>query len=76
MDSVIGNSNRQDGFYYLPGLTGNGVLVRRDQIVGARPNGPNEGAIVYTAAGPSIYTALSTQQLATLINAEVVDPRR
>lgn len=65
-----------DGFLFLPGTSGAGVLVRRDQIVGARPNGPNEGAIVYTAAGPSIYTALTTRQLANLTNAQLIEPAR
>lgn len=64
---------KTDGFVFLPSTTGIGVLVRRDQIVGARPNGPNEGSILYTAAGPSIYTALTTLQLANLVSAERVE---
>jgi hypothetical protein len=64
---------KSNGFVFLPSVTGNGVLVRRDQIVGARPNGPNEGSILYTEAGPSIYTALTTAQLANLVSAERVD---
>lgn len=61
-----------NGFVFLPSKTGNGVLVRRDQIVGARPNG-HEGSILYTEAGPSIYTALTTVQLANMVSAELVE---
>lgn len=60
-------------FVFLPSATGGGVLVRRDQIVGARPNGPNEGAILYTEAGPSIYTSLTTGQLANLVSAQRIE---
>lgn len=60
-------------FVFLPSTSGAGVLIRRDQIVGARPNGPNEGAVVYTEAGPSIYTALTTTQLARVVSAEQID---
>lgn len=63
---------KSDRYVFLPGLTGNGILVRRDQIVGARPNGPNEGSVVYTAAGPSLYTRMNTSQLAALVGAEQV----
>jgi hypothetical protein len=62
-----------EAFVFLPSATGGGVLVRRDQIVGARPNGPNEGAILYTEAGPSIYTSLTTGQLADLVSAQRVE---
>jgi hypothetical protein len=62
-----------DRFVLLPSVTGGGVLVRRDQIVGARPNGPNEGSILYTEAGPSIYTSLTTGQLANLVSAERIE---
>lgn len=65
--------NLTDRFVFLPSITGGGVLVRRDQVVGARPNGPNEGAIIYTEAGPSIYTALTTEQLANLVNAQQIE---
>jgi hypothetical protein len=64
---------QRNAFVFLPSVTGNGVLVRRDQIVGARPNGPNEGSVLYTEAGPSIYTSLSTTALARLVAAEVVE---
>lgn len=62
-----------EAFVFLPSATGGGVLVRRDQIVGARPNGPNEGAILYTEAGPSIYTSLTTGQLANLVSAQRIE---
>ncbi len=64
------------GFVLLPGVSGGGVLVKRGQIVGARPNGPNQGAVVYTAAGPSLYTSLTTQQLGGLVNAQVIEGAR
>lgn len=60
-------------FAFLPASVGGGALVRRSQIVGARANGPDGGAIVYTAAGPSIYTTLTTSQLAEVVKAERVD---
>lgn len=61
-------------FLFLPASSGGGVVVRRAQIVGARPNG-QDGAIVYTAAGPSIYTTLTTKQVANYLAAEVVEGR-
>ncbi len=76
MEHVSSNNDRSEAFLFMPGTAGAGVLVRRDQIIGARPNGPGAGAIVYTAAGPSIYTALSTHQLANLTNAQVIEPAR
>lgn len=72
----IANERQGGSFIFFPGVTAGGVLARADQIVGARPNGPNEGAVVYLASGPSIYTALSTQQLANLLRAELVEGRR
>ena len=66
----------QKGFVFLPAVSGGGVMVRRDQIVGARPNGPNDGAIVYTEAGPSLYTTLTTTQLAAFVEAQRVEPGR
>jgi len=65
--------NSTDRFVFLPSITGSGVLVRRNQVVGARPNGPNEGAIIYTEAGPSIYTSLTTEQLANLVDAQRIE---
>lgn len=61
------------GYLHLPSASGAGVLVHRSQVVGARPNGPNEGSILYTAAGPSIYTSLTTKQLARLFDAQTVE---
>ena len=62
--------NSTEKYVLLPTVTGGGALVRRNQIVGARPNGPNDGAILYTEAGPSIYTSMTTSQLANLVAAE------
>jgi hypothetical protein len=64
---------KNETFVFLPSATG-GVLIRRDQIVGARPNG-KEGAVMYTQAGPSIYTSLTTTELAGLVSALKVDAR-
>ncbi len=64
------------GFIFLPSVTGDGVLIKREQVVGARPNGPNGGAIVYTAAGPSIYTSLQTPRLASLFDAQLIEGAR
>ncbi len=61
----------EQGFVFLPAISGEGVVVRRSQIVGARPNG-QDGAIVYTAAGPSLYTTLTTRQIANVVAAEVI----
>ena len=69
-------NDQNNGFVFLPSATGDGVLIKRAQVVGARPNGPNAGAIVYTAAGPSIYTSLMTKQLAGLFNAQMVESPR
>ena len=60
------------GYLHLPGITGGGVLVHRSQIVGARPNGPDQGAIVYTQAGPSLYTSLTTKNLAEILGASKI----
>ncbi len=62
---------RESGFVFLPAISGEGVVVRRSQIVGARPNGP-DGAIVYSAAGPSLYTTLTTRQIAGVVGAEFI----
>jgi hypothetical protein len=66
----------EDAFLFLPSTTGDGVLVKRQQVVGARPNGPNEGAIVYTEAGPAIYTSLTTGELSRLFEARRVEGAR
>ncbi len=46
--------DEKDGFLFLPSATGEGVLIKRSQIVGGRPNGPDAGSILYTQAGPSV----------------------
>ncbi len=56
-----------DNFLLIP-ANGGGALVHKSQIVGARPNG-NDGAVLYTKAGPSIYTTLSTKNLGELLGA-------
>lgn len=61
-------------FLFLPASSGGGVVVRRAQVVGARPNG-QDGAIVYTAAGPALYTTLTTKQIASYLAAESVGER-
>lgn len=67
-------ATREQGFVFLPAISGEGVLVRRSQIIGARPNG-HEGAIVYAnGSGPSLYTSLTTRQIADLVGAQVVKP--
>lgn len=65
MEQSAAQSN--DHFLLIP-ANGGGAIVHKSQIVGARPNG-NEGAIVYTQAGPSIYTTLSTKSLAEALSA-------
>ena len=70
------NNTQVERFIFLPSATGDGVLIRRNQVVGARPNGPNGGSVVYTAAGPSIYTSLPTPQLSRLFDAQAVESAR
>ena len=64
----------EDGYLLLPAASGGGALVRRSQISGSRANGA-EGAIVYLASGPSVYTTASVPQLARFLNAEPVQVR-
>ncbi|MEL7719139.1 hypothetical protein AAG604_03755 [Citromicrobium bathyomarinum] len=64
--------DEKDGFLFLPSATGEGVLIKRSQIVGGRPNGPDAGSILYTQAGPSIYTTLRPTEVARLCDAEVI----
>lgn len=75
MENDQTGTEAKGGFLYLPGISAGGVLVHRQQIVGARPNGPDLGAIVYTQAGPSIYTAMKTVELADLLGASKVPGR-
>ena len=65
----------EDGYVQLPAVSGGGALVRRSQIAGGRANGA-EGAIVYLAAGPSVYTTATIPQLSRFLNAEVPELRR
>lgn len=65
------NQALEPGFVFLPAISGEGVVVRRSQIVGARPNGP-DGSIVYSAVGPSLYTTLTTRQIAGVVGAEII----
>jgi len=76
MELNMAETEEQNGFVFLPSVTGEGVLIKRSQVVGSRPNGPNGGAVVYTAAGPSIYTSLQTSQLAKIFDAEVIEGPR
>lgn len=69
------DSETEDNFIMLPAASGGGALVRRSQIAGGRANGP-DGAIVYLAAGPSVYTTASVPQLARYLGAEVAEIRR
>lgn len=64
-----------DGFILIPAASGGGALVRRSQIAGGRANG-QDGAIVYLAAGPSVYTTATIPQIARYLGAEVADIRR
>lgn len=65
----------EENFIMLPAASGGGALVRRSQIAGGRANGA-DGAIVYLAAGPSVYTTASVPQLARYLGAEVAEIRR
>lgn len=69
-----GEKTKDDDFMLFPSLTGGGVIVRRGQIIGARPNG-HEGSIIYAEAGPSLYTSLTTPEISRVLDAEVVDKR-
>lgn len=65
---------KEDDFMLFASASGGGVLIRRTQIIGARPNG-HEGAIIYAEAGPSIYTSLTTPEIARVLNAQFVEKR-
>jgi hypothetical protein len=69
------SDNSDSDFVMLPAASGGGALVRRSQIAGGRPNG-QEGAIVYLAAGPSVYTTASIPQIARYLRAEVAELNR
>jgi len=71
MSTEESNVDTKD-FLFLPAVSGEGVLVRRSQIIGARPNG-HEGAIVYAnGSGPSMYTSMTTRQIADLLGAKLI----
>lgn len=65
----------EDNFIMLPAASGGGALVRRSQVAGGRANGA-DGAIVYLAAGPSVYTTATVPQLARYLGAEIAEIRR
>lgn len=65
----------EENFVLLPAASGGGALVRRSQIAGSRANGA-DGAIVYLAAGPSVYTTATVPQLARYLGADIADIRR
>lgn len=62
-------------FILIPAASGGGALLRRSQIAGGRANGA-DGAIIYLAAGPSVYTTATIPQIARYLGAEVADIRR
>lgn len=72
---MLDRTESNDGFIMLPSASGGGALVRRSQIAGGRSNGA-DGAIVYLAAGPSVYTTATVPQLARYLGAEVAEVRR
>ncbi len=63
-----------DDFIMLPAVSGGAALVRRSQIAGGRANG-RDGAIVYLASGPSVYTTASVPELARYLKAETAELR-
>lgn len=60
---------QNDSFILIPAKTGGGALVRRSQIAGGRANGA-EGAILYLASGPSVYTTATIPQIAAFLGAQ------
>jgi hypothetical protein len=57
-------------FITLPAQGSQGdVLARREEIAGARPNGPTGQSIVYLRSGPSLYVGLTVAQLVERLNA-------
>ncbi|MFZ1682236.1 MAG: hypothetical protein WAT70_14540 [Rhizobiaceae bacterium] len=59
---------QNDNFILIPAKSGGGALVRRSQIAGGRANGA-EGAIIYLASGPSVYTTATIPQIAEYLGA-------
>jgi hypothetical protein len=70
-----GDVETSEDFILFPATSGGGALVRRSQIAGGRANGA-DGAIVYLASGPSVYTTATIPQLARYLGAEVAEIRR
>jgi len=64
-----------DTFILIPAASGGGALVRRNQIAGGRANGA-DGAIIYLASGPSVYTTATIPQIARYLNADIADMRQ
>lgn len=60
--------NQNDNFILIPAKSGGGALVRRSQVAGGRANGA-DGAILYLASGPSVYTTATIPQLAEYLGA-------
>ena len=60
--------DQNDNFILIPAKSGGGALVRRSQIAGGRANG-GEGAILYLASGPSVYTTATIPQIAEYLGA-------
>lgn len=68
-------TQQPDNFILVPATSGGGALLRRSQIAGGRANG-SDGAILYLASGPSVYTTASIPQIARYLGAEIADIRR
>ncbi len=60
--------DQNDNFILIPAKSGGGALVRRSQVAGGRANGA-DGAILYLASGPSVYTTATIPQLAEYLGA-------
>ncbi|WP_420583781.1 hypothetical protein [Ruegeria sp.] len=75
MTQTIGKAlvmeEHNDQFILIPAKSGGGALLRRSQIAGGRANGA-DGAIVYLACGPSVYTTATIPQLAEYLGAHKV----
>lgn len=55
--------DQNDNFILIPAKSGGGALVRHSQVAGGRANGA-DGAILYLASGPSVYTTATIASLA------------
>lgn len=64
--------DQNDTFILVPAISGGGALIRRSQVAGSRANGA-DGAIIYLACGPSVYTTATVPQLADLFGAQRPD---